>query len=175
MICPNCGDKLIEKKIKDVAVDVCQKGCGGLWLDNFELSKLDEASESAGAELTKSLPAKGKGSHPDAKRPCPRCAGIFMRRHFYSIKRRVEIDECPQCAGLWLDAGELAAIRDEYKTEKGRLQASENFFGKTFEADLAAAAAESEHAVETKEKFARALKYILPSYWIPGKQKGGAF
>jgi hypothetical protein len=47
--------------------------------------------------------------------------------------------------------------------------------GKTFEADLAAAAAESDHAVESKEKFARALKYILPSYWIPGKQKGGAF
>lgn len=43
-----------------------------------------------------------------AKRPCPRCPGIHMSRHFFSVKRQVEIDDCPSCGGVWLDAGELA-------------------------------------------------------------------
>jgi len=47
------------------------------------------------------------------KRECPRCAGVKLHRHFFSAKRRVEVDQCPNCAGYWLDAGELAMIRAE--------------------------------------------------------------
>lgn len=47
------------------------------------------------------------------KRECPRCTGVKLHRHFFSARRRVEVDECPNCAGYWLDAGELAAIRAE--------------------------------------------------------------
>ena len=47
------------------------------------------------------------------KRECPRCAGIKLHRHFFSAKRRVEVDQCPNCGGYWLDAGELALVRAE--------------------------------------------------------------
>ena len=47
------------------------------------------------------------------KRECPRCEGFKLKRHFFSAKRRVEVDECPNCGGYWLDAGELAQIRLE--------------------------------------------------------------
>jgi Zn-finger nucleic acid-binding protein len=47
------------------------------------------------------------------KRACPRCLEIKLQRHFFSAKRKVEVDQCPNCGGYWLDAGELAAIREE--------------------------------------------------------------
>ena len=36
-----------------------------------------------------------------------------LKRHFFSAKKRVEVDQCPNCGGYWLDAGELEAIRAE--------------------------------------------------------------
>jgi Zn-finger nucleic acid-binding protein len=50
---------------------------------------------------------------PTRKRDCPRCEGIKLKRHFFSAKRRVEVDQCPNCGGYWLDSGELALIRAE--------------------------------------------------------------
>ena len=47
------------------------------------------------------------------KRECPRCEGIKLHRHFFSAKRRVQLDQCPNCGGYWLDAGELEQIRAE--------------------------------------------------------------
>ena len=51
MNCPACGNVLEEMTVSDIAVNVCQGGCGGIWFDNFELEKVDTASESAGAGL----------------------------------------------------------------------------------------------------------------------------
>jgi Zn-finger nucleic acid-binding protein len=35
-------------------------------------------------------------------------------RHFFGLKSRVEVDECPNCAGYWLDSGELTKIKEEH-------------------------------------------------------------
>jgi len=45
-------------------------------------------------------------------------------RHFFSPKRAVTVDECPTCAGIWLDSGELQRIRTEYDSEGARKQAA---------------------------------------------------
>ena len=29
-----------------------------------------------------------------------------MMRHFWSVKREITIDECPECGGIFLDAGD---------------------------------------------------------------------
>jgi len=42
MNCPACGNILEQMTVGDVTVDVCQRGCGGIWFDNFELEKFDE-------------------------------------------------------------------------------------------------------------------------------------
>ena len=55
------------------------------------------------------------------KRECPRCEGIKLHRHYFSAKRRVEVDQCPNCGGYWLDAGELQQIRTE-RGETARTQ-----------------------------------------------------
>jgi len=45
---------------------------------------------------------------------------IVMMRRFFSPLKVVEIDECPGCAGIWLDSGELAKIHENHLTPKER-------------------------------------------------------
>jgi hypothetical protein len=96
-----------------VTVDVCQGGCGGIWFDAFELQHVDESDETAGEWLMAIDRDRRLQLDPTRKRECPRCEGVKLMRHYYSPKRRVEVDECPGCGGYWLDAGELEKIRDE--------------------------------------------------------------
>ena len=101
-------------------VDVCDCGCGGVWFDAFELQKVDEPGEEAGERLLEFKRGPRVAIDTSRKRECPRCNGIKLHRHFFSAKRRVEVDQCPNCSGYWLDAGELAAIRAEKLEETGR-------------------------------------------------------
>ena len=113
MKCPACFNNLTELKVGTLTVDACQNGCGGIWFDAFELQQVDHESESAGEPLLRIQRDERVIVDSSRKRECPRCAGIKLYRHFFSAKRRVEVDECPNCGGYWLDAGELAAIRAE--------------------------------------------------------------
>jgi Zn-finger nucleic acid-binding protein len=113
MKCPACFNELTELQVGSLPVDVCQGGCGGIWFDAFELQKVDEESESAGGPLLSIQRDERLVLDFSRKRECPRCAGIKLHRHFFSTKRRVEVDQCPNCGGYWLDAGELAMIRAE--------------------------------------------------------------
>jgi hypothetical protein len=96
-----------------VTVDACAGGCGGIWFDAFELKKVDEEHEAAGEPLTQVERNPAVTVDAARKRECPRCAGIKLKRHRFSRTSRVEVDHCPNCAGYWLDAGELEHIRDE--------------------------------------------------------------
>jgi len=114
MQCPACGNALTEQTVADVTVDVCDGGCGGIWFDNHELGKLDDRDEAAGEELLDVACDPSVTVDHDAVWGCPRCGHPAMMRHFYSPQRAVEVDECPQCGGVWLDAGELRTIRAQY-------------------------------------------------------------
>jgi uncharacterized protein len=94
-------------------VDVCQGGCGGIWFDAFELQRVDEQDEAAGEPLLNIQRDERLALDRSRKRECPRCEGVKLHRHFFSAKRQVEVDQCPNCGGYWLDAGELALIRAE--------------------------------------------------------------
>ena len=121
MKCPACFNDLTEVQVGSLAVDVCQGGCGGIWFDAFELQRADEEQEVAGEPLLSIERDERIKVDPARKRDCPRCAGVKLKRHFFSPKRRVEVDECPSCGGYWLDAGELAQIRLE-KSQTAPLQ-----------------------------------------------------
>src|SRR5678809_646859 len=121
MKCPACYNELTQKQVGSVAVDVCEGGCGGIWFDAFELQRVDEESEAAGEHLLEIERDDRIAIDPTRKRQCPRCENIKLKRHFFSARREVELDECPNCGGYWLDAGELAKIRQE-KTSAGENQ-----------------------------------------------------
>lgn len=120
MNCPVCATKLTPVEAERLTVDVCLGGCGGIWFDNFELQKLDEIDDLASKMLVNVKPRPDIPVDYSLRRHCPRCTNIVMMRHYYSPRRRVEVDECPSCGGFWLDAGELALIREEHIGEQAQ-------------------------------------------------------
>lgn len=175
MDCPACNNQLVEMKVGELSVDVCKHGCGGLWFDSHELKRVDEKHESAGEVLLHVERDPSIVIDPSAKRACPKCEHQFMMRHFMSVKRKVEIDECANCGGVWLDAGELGEIRDQFETESEREQAAVAYFDDTFGDELDKMLAASEEKQKRARKVVNIFRFICPSYYIPGKQKWGAF
>ncbi len=113
MKCPACFNNLSPMTIGKLTVDVCRGGCGGVWFDAFELQRVDEPHESASELLFDIERDPAVWVDPSRKRVCPKCDDVKLKRHYVSPRRGVEVDECPGCGGYWLDAGELAKIREE--------------------------------------------------------------
>jgi Zn-finger nucleic acid-binding protein len=167
---------LSQMSVGELRVDACEGGCGGLWFDQFELKKVDEPLESAGEALLDIPVDPAVTVDLDVRRTCPKCDdGVVMMRHYTSVKRQVTIDECPQCAGIWLDVGELRMIRSEFSSEEARHAAAKAYFSELFDGPLAAERARSAAELAGAQKFARALRFVCPSYYLPGKQDWGAF
>jgi Zn-finger nucleic acid-binding protein len=175
MNCPACGNQLQQITVADVSVDVCKGGCGGIWFDNFELKKFDEPHESAGEELLDIERNESIVVDHSEKIKCPKCDNMVMMRHFFSIKKEVEVDECPNCGGFWLDAGELGKLRSLFNTEEEKNEAAKEYFSEVFGSQLNAMQDEDQAKLEKARKIANIFRFICPSYYIPGKQKWGAF
>ncbi|MDP2653597.1 MAG: zf-TFIIB domain-containing protein [Candidatus Omnitrophota bacterium] len=175
MICPSCTNKLTPKTVDDITVDTCENGCGGLWFDAFELRKVDEPKERKGEALLEIKRKDGIRIKFDRQRRCPKCKSIVMRQFYFSVKRLVQIDECGQCGGVWLDVGELAMIRSQFKNEQERREAAEQYFTELFGATLDKITAEEKEKLEKARQIASVFRFLCPSNYLPGKQKWGAF
>jgi len=175
MKCPACGNELQEMTVEGVTVDVCGGGCGGIWFDNFELKKVDEQHEAAGEALLEADRDESIVVDHGKRRKCPVCDDMVMMRHFFCTERAVEIDECPGCAGIWLDCGELGKIRSQFATEQEREKAAKEYFAKTIGPELERMSAESKNRHERARSFAKMFRFVCPSNYIPGKQDWGAF
>lgn len=175
MNCPACSNQLESMTVGNLTVDVCRNGCGGIWFDNFELQQVDEKHEAAGEALLDVETNPDTSVDYTQQRLCPKCETQKMLKHFMSIKREVEVDECPACGGFWLDAGELRSIRAQYETEADRKMAANEYFDDVFGDTLTRLRDEDEQKLQRARNVANMFKYICPSYYIPGKQDWGAF
>jgi len=175
MNCPACKTNLEEVSINEITIDVCERGCGGIWFDTFELQKVDEPHESAGEKLLNISRDPNVVVDHNERRNCPKCENTIMMQHFYSVKKEVAVDECPNCGGFWLDFGELGQIRSQHSSEDERQKAAKKYFEKIFGEKLKEMQEESEEKHEKAKKIARMFRFVCPSYYIPGKQEWGAF
>lgn len=176
MKCPRTGTELKEVTLSGIKVDISE-ACGGVWFDHFELKHFDEAAESAGEELG-SLMQQYRNDHLDFNQRLhsPRHPDVVMMRHFYSPERQIEIDECPQCGGIWLDAGELYSIRKRFPTEEDRQAAGKKFIAEVIaNSDFPAMLQESQEKLRKARRIANLLRWLCPSNYLPGKQDWGAF
>jgi Zn-finger nucleic acid-binding protein len=109
--CPRCSAQLSSLRIGGISTDICET-CGGLWLDRLELSRFEDPDSVLGDALVAHLSQIPTALIDHAARlHCPRHPGVVMLRRAFSRTIPIQIDECPECGGLWLDAGELAQIR----------------------------------------------------------------
>ena len=116
-------------------MDVCRAGCGGVWFDNFELARVDQAHEKLGEALA-ALEFAPHTVVVQQKRSCPKCPDIKMLQHKFSPEKPVTVDTCPNCGGIWLDGGELAEIRRPAKASD-RKEVAQKFFNQVLNQELA--------------------------------------
>lgn len=107
--CPRDGTRLTLSRVAvfgpDVEVDACPR-CQGVYLDKNELGRLVGDSK-LNAYLRDMV-----GYDVDSQLICPSCGGLMDLEHV----RGVDVEVCLSCFGIWLDAGELDAL----KASKGR-------------------------------------------------------
>jgi len=99
MECTVCKNTTTPRTSGGITVDVCEGGCGGIWLDRYELMRVDESSESAGESLLEVERDENLDVDLSLRLDCPKCRDVVMMRHFFSAKRQVVVDECPNCGG----------------------------------------------------------------------------
>ena len=117
MICPRTGSHLKTLKVGGIAIEISEN-CGGVFFDNLELDKFKNSDEIRGEALAKHLKQFNRKLPNEHERiNCPKCENTVMMRRYYSPLKVVEIDECPGCAGIWLDTGELEKLQDIKLTE----------------------------------------------------------
>ena len=124
MQCPACHRTLGPVAIADCIVDVCSEGCAGMWFGAGGLRRFADPTDVAGQALATIAGSPKVPVDVNQRRRCPKCLDSVLMRHFFSAKRAVTVDECPTCAGVWLDAGELVQILAEYPSVEARRQSA---------------------------------------------------
>lgn len=125
--CPRCTYPLHHAAASTVWVDHCYR-CGGSFLE------IGKAGAAVGEHAD---PSKWR-VEAFARPPmyghlfCPSGHGRMVSYHMHSEGKHVEIDACPACHGLWLDAREgelLATITTEVHHEHARPGSSKGTIG----------------------------------------------
>jgi Zn-finger nucleic acid-binding protein len=175
MKCPACNRPLTAVTISGVTVDVCQGGCGGTWFDQGELRSF-QGAEDAGRILLEVTKRPTIRVDTNRRYRCPKCPDSVLMRHFFSPNRAVMLDECPTCAGIWLDSGELQRIRGEDDSKEARKRAAQLRFEEIVAGDRMALMREEIGADlpydTTRSRLAASL--LVAFYMIVGFMLGGA-
>ena len=111
MNCPTCRDASLQSlQLKDTytEIDRCTL-CGGLWFDRKELEDIMDVA-------AKDLIVPSDAVKTDLA--CPR-DGNTLYAYTYP-QTSVTVDMCRECAGLWLDDGELQEIK-RIRSERAKL------------------------------------------------------
>ena len=165
MFCPACQNKMSQITHRGVTLDICKNGCGGIWFDNFELGKFDEQSEDLGDVLSCLTPVPDVKIDLSKRQNCPVCAGVVMMRHYFSPNDKIIVDQCPACGGIWLDAGELVAIRSSFETEAQREKATEEYLTRVSKPLFEKLKEEEEKELIKYQRIANVFRLICPSYY----------
>ena len=103
--CPRDHTRLVAEKVAvrgpNVTIDKCPR-CAGVFLEKNELLRI-----SGDFRLNKYLRDK-VALDSDSQLVCPHCGGIMDLEQIAGV----EVEVCLTCFGLWLDGGELEALKD---------------------------------------------------------------
>lgn len=113
MNCPRCSlplrDVTPDLEMPDVHGLGCSQ-CGGHWLSQTDLHRLEQVVDVSWVELRHIPPPELQSE----LLTCPRCSPA---RHLNKVQsdrdRKVVLDACEHCHGVWLDGGELHAIQEK--------------------------------------------------------------
>ena len=112
--CPACDKEMVKVFVSSVGinVDICLNGCGGIYFDNKEFRTFEKNHEDI-HEIASALEGK-TFTQPDESmdRTCPAC-GQKMVKNFTTLSKEIEVDDCYNCGGKFLDYGEFEKILEQ--------------------------------------------------------------
>ena len=119
--CPACSNDLTPytDDVSKLVIDGCFY-CGGLWFDQDELRRLFTSPKLRKRFLFPHNTFRVKIKDAPEVRSCPRCEGEQALKE--TDTGEVAVDECPQCEGIWLDAGEILRLVEDF--DKGEFDKS---------------------------------------------------
>lgn len=117
MDCPIDGIRMRKRAYEgSIEVDACTT-CDGIWLDKGELEQIQKTVERDYHDELGELPkyagkayALARGAHEERALRCPSCDDEELVEKEHGYCSQIMVDVCPGCGGVWLDAGELAAL-----------------------------------------------------------------
>ncbi|MFC1478449.1 zf-TFIIB domain-containing protein [Candidatus Margulisiibacteriota bacterium] len=117
LTCPRCQNELQTRSQNGVEIDTCSN-CGGVMFDNNELVQVIKSNiESIDSGSPTAIERKSITINKHSGLNCPRC-GKPMREFNYGYGQKGEyltsdivINSCLDCRTIWLDKGELNAIK----------------------------------------------------------------
>jgi len=112
MKCPACQSGLGRIKYEGVDIETCPD-CRGVWLEGSRLRCIERRREVIVDEDAAGR-ATSKSETLEPQRSCPRCTQA-MKKYRYGKNKRIIVDQCPACKGIWLDDGELDAIQHAHE------------------------------------------------------------
>ncbi|GAB4210291.1 MAG: hypothetical protein OHK0012_00190 [Synechococcales cyanobacterium] len=123
--CPLCQRPLQLFSHPEVSAGVCRGGCGGLLVQGLVFKKLFQSPPSLLNELSQVPRDPAIQFDRRTKLNCPCCRGTRMMQRFYSQEKKAIIHECPRCARVWFNGGELTLAMAEHEGKKQRLHQAE--------------------------------------------------
>ena len=166
MKCPVCSKEMVQENF-GINVDVCENGCKGIWFDHGELVNLDEKDEGLGKALIAALNYPRDNEGKRGQLLCPKCK-IPMQIHKYKRSKEVNVDECYNCSGFFLDSGELTEIRDTYMSDEEVHAYMQKLIEEIPEYQMEKA--DLERIERRTEAIRKYTKFMRISYWT-GKKK----
>ena len=104
MDCPKCGDPMELKHFgAHYAVNRCSN-CRGIWCNAAQISDLESVPMLDVLDVGDAVRGAVYDQIKDID--CPEC-GARMERQSVPRQPHIDIEVCPGCAGVFLDAGEL--------------------------------------------------------------------
>jgi Zn-finger nucleic acid-binding protein len=107
--CPACEGRLYPVNWHGTELDICNAGCYGIWFDYGELQAVEQSDTSDNIDQAFVGTYHRRPVQEDMKAPerhCPQDNKV-LTRYEWNVGTGLVMDSCPQCHGIWLDAGEL--------------------------------------------------------------------
>ncbi len=103
MLCPKCKHYMKPIEFKGIEVDRCTR-CYGLWFDQYELEDLKKLSGAETIDIGDE--DLGREQNKKSKIFCPKCRTLMMPENDEQ-QMHIHFERCPQCRGVYFDAGEF--------------------------------------------------------------------
>ena len=127
LTCPACGEEMQKIFFASIQknIDICLKGCGGMFFDNREFEKIDEQHENIDEILSLISNRTFKQVDDKELRICPYCHANMVKTNIFGVL----IDTCYTCGGKFLDNNELEQYRNQYPSDSERSKVFHAMFG----------------------------------------------